>query len=124
VVMNRRLFMTLTAAGLATTSSRAASPGLSALPGSKSHIKAVAFDAFPIFDPRPVFALADQMFPGSGLSDERRTRQFEYTWLRVAVHRYSTDESCERSAPRHLSAGQPCRCARSSATDSSSTWQV
>jgi 2-haloacid dehalogenase len=89
VVMNRRLFMTLTSAGLATTSWRAASPGLSALPGSKSRIKAVAFDAFPIFDPRPVFTLADQMFPGSGLSDEWRTRQFEYTWLRVAAHRYA-----------------------------------
>lgn len=89
MVMNRRLFMTLTAAGLATTSWPAVSPGLAALPGSKSRIKALAFDAFPIFDPRPVFALADQMFPDSGLSDEWRTRQFEYTWLRVAAHRYA-----------------------------------
>ena len=52
-------------------------------------IKAVAFDAFPIFDPRPVFALADAMFPGAGLSDEWRTRQFEYTWLRVASQHYA-----------------------------------
>ena len=43
-------------------------------------IKAIAFDAFPIFDPRPVFALAEQFFPGKGaeLSNAWRTRQFEY----------------------------------------------
>jgi 2-haloacid dehalogenase len=28
------------------------------------------------------------MYPGAGLSDEWRTRQFEYTWLRVAARRY------------------------------------
>jgi hypothetical protein len=48
--MNRGLFMTLTAAGLATSSWPAVSPGLAAFPGSKSRIKALAFDAFPIFD--------------------------------------------------------------------------
>lgn len=52
-------------------------------------IKAIAFDAFAIFDPRSVFALADAMYPGAGLSDEWRTRQFEYTWLRVAARRYA-----------------------------------
>jgi 2-haloacid dehalogenase len=76
VVMNRRLFMTLSAAGLATRSW----PAIRALPVSratKARIKAVAFDAFPIFDPRPVFALAEELFPGTGLGDEWRTRQFE-----------------------------------------------
>ncbi|VAW67349.1 hypothetical protein MNBD_GAMMA08-2055, partial [hydrothermal vent metagenome] len=29
-------------------------------------IKAVAFDAFPVFDPRPIFALVEEMFPGKG----------------------------------------------------------
>lgn len=54
-------------------------------------VKAVAFDAFPIFDPRPVWALAEQLFPGRGsaLRDEWRTRQFEYTWLRVADRHYA-----------------------------------
>jgi 2-haloacid dehalogenase len=51
-------------------------------------IKALAFDAFPIFDPSSVFALAEAMYPGAGLSDEWRTRQFEYTWLRVAARHY------------------------------------
>jgi 2-haloacid dehalogenase len=57
----------------------------------KSRIKAIAFDAFAIFDPRPIFALAEKLFPerGAALSDEWRTRQFEYTWLRVAMNRYA-----------------------------------
>ena len=57
----------------------------------KLRVKAIAFDAFPIFDPRPVFALAERLFPGTGaeLSNEWRTRQFEYTWLRVTSKRYA-----------------------------------
>jgi len=53
-------------------------------------VKAVAFDAFPILDPRPVFALAENLFPGKGaeLGAVWRTRQFEYTWLRTISGRY------------------------------------
>jgi 2-haloacid dehalogenase len=53
-------------------------------------IKAVAFDAFPILDPRPIFALTEELFPGRGtdLSSQWRTRQFEYTWLRTIAGRY------------------------------------
>jgi 2-haloacid dehalogenase len=53
--------------------------------GARGKIKAVAFDAFPILDPRPVFALADELFPGRGieLSNVWRARQFEYAWLRT-----------------------------------------
>lgn len=53
-------------------------------------IKAVAFDAFPIYDPRPVFALAESLFPGKGKALGRlwRSRQFEYQWLRVLGNRY------------------------------------
>src|SRR5262249_24123899 len=42
------------------------------------------------FDPRSIFALVEQLFPGKGteLSNEWRTRQFEYTWLRVANGHY------------------------------------
>jgi hypothetical protein len=48
-------------------------------------LKAIAFDAFPIFDPRPVSRLAETLFPGEGadLSNAWRTRQFEYQWLRA-----------------------------------------
>ena len=53
--------------------------------------KAVAFDAFPIFDPRPVAALCESSFPGKGaaLVDLWRARQFEYTWLRTVSGRYA-----------------------------------
>jgi 2-haloacid dehalogenase len=54
-------------------------------------IRAIAFDAFPIFDPRPIFALAEQLFPGKGaeLSNAWRTRQFEYQWLRALAKQYA-----------------------------------
>jgi 2-haloacid dehalogenase len=52
--------------------------------------KAVAFDGFPIIDPRPVFAKVEEMLPGKGseLSDAWRARQFEYAWLRTLGGRY------------------------------------
>ena len=52
--------------------------------------KAVAFDAFPIFDPRPIADLTEKLFPGSGaeLGGTWRSRQFEYQWLRALAGRY------------------------------------
>ena len=72
----------LSSVGLA----RAAEP-----PSRPRGIKAIAFDAFPIFDPRPIVSLADEIFPGRGneLGTEWRTRQFEYAWLRIAGRRYA-----------------------------------
>jgi 2-haloacid dehalogenase len=88
--MTRRKFV-VCAGGAAAAQSFA--PSLAALaaglPQSRPRIKALAFDAFPIFDPRPVMKRAETMFPGTGLAEEWRTRQFEYTWLRVAAHRYA-----------------------------------
>lgn len=57
-------------------------------PGPK--IKAVVFDAFVIFDPRPIPALAERLFPGKGaeLAAAWRTRQFEYTWIRTVSGDY------------------------------------
>jgi 2-haloacid dehalogenase len=59
--------------------------------GSRNTIRAVAFDAFPILDPRPVFSLVQKLYPERGidLSNLWRTRQFEYTWLRTISRRYS-----------------------------------
>lgn len=53
-------------------------------------VKAIVFDAFVIFDARPLVARAEQLFPGHGaaLCSEWRTRQFEYTWLRSMSKRY------------------------------------
>lgn len=90
--MNRREFMALAAAaGLASCALGPRSGNRGGDPAPNTKIKAIAFDAFPIFDPRPVFALAEDLFPGNGiaLSDEWRTRQFEYTWLRVVAQRYA-----------------------------------
>ena len=70
----------------------AAAVGL-ALPAARAStrpIKAIAFDGFPITDPRPVFAKADELFPDKGraLSEAWRTRLFEYTWLRTLGGHY------------------------------------
>ncbi len=53
-------------------------------------VKAVVFDAFVIFDPRPLVARAEELFPGHGatLCNEWKTRQFEYSWLRSMSNRY------------------------------------
>lgn len=86
--LDRREFLNLAAVGIA-TGLLASIPLARAEAGPK--IKAIAFDAFPIFDPRPVFALAEQLFPGKGaeLSNAWRTRQFEYQWLRALSGHYA-----------------------------------
>lgn len=55
-----------------------------------ARFKALAFDAFPIFDPRPIDARAETLFPGNGtrLVELWRNRQFEYSWLRTASGQY------------------------------------
>ena len=90
MAMTRRGFVVRAAGGLAATAWSAGPRAIAAPPTTTaSRIEAVAFDAFPIFDPRPVFTLADAMCPGAGLSGEWRMRQFEYTWLRVAARHYA-----------------------------------
>lgn len=86
--LNRRQFLNLAAGGVATALCRS-TPGAQTVTSAK--IKAVAFDAFTTFDPRPVFALADRLFPGRGaeLSNAWRIRQFEYQWLRALAGRYA-----------------------------------
>jgi 2-haloacid dehalogenase len=60
----------------------------------RKNFKAIAFDAFPIFDPRPIAVLCETLFPskGSELANMWRTRQFEYTWLRTVSNRYADFE--------------------------------
>jgi len=85
--LNRRQLLKLmagsAAASLLTTS-------ILAQAAKQPDIKAVAFDAFPIFDPRPIFALVETLFPGKGkeLSNAWRIRQFEYQWLRALSGQY------------------------------------
>ena len=83
--VNRRKFVTLAAAGAVTATAIAPDAR-----GASAKFKAIAFDGFPIIDPRPVFAKAEEIFPGRGsdLSNAWRTRQFEYTWLRTLGGHY------------------------------------
>jgi len=87
MLLNRRTFTALTAASV---TAAAVLPHRARTAGHQS-FKAVAFDGFPIIDPRPVFARVEEMFPGKGaeLSATWRTRQFEYGWLRTLGGRYS-----------------------------------
>jgi len=82
----RREFLQLLAAGAAAAS--IPTPSRSATP---PRYKAVAFDAFPVFDPRPIAAPAERLFPGRGaeLMNAWRSRQFEYQWLRAMGGRYA-----------------------------------
>jgi 2-haloacid dehalogenase len=88
MVLDRRAFLTRAAGGLAATFP---APDLLTRAVAPRRIEAVAFDAFPIFDPRPVFALAETLFPGNGaeLSKTWFSRQFEYQWLRALSGRYA-----------------------------------
>jgi 2-haloacid dehalogenase len=106
--IHRRKFVALATAALA-------APAVRSLAAERP-IKAIAFDGFPIIDPRPVFARAEELFPGKGrsLSDAWRTRLFEYTWLRTLGGRYVdfwqvTEQSlifAAKASSIDLSAGQ------------------
>jgi len=86
--MDRRKFLTVSSTLAATISIPAMAANYQIAPPT---IKAIIFDGFPIFDPRPVFKMVLQMFPDKGneLVKEWRTRQFEYTWLRSMAGNYS-----------------------------------
>jgi 2-haloacid dehalogenase len=86
--IDRRRFLHIAAAG------SIAAAGLSSHSSPRAAVrsfKAIAFDAFPVFDPRPVGKLAEELFPGRGadLIDAWRTRQFEYQWLRTVSGRFA-----------------------------------
>jgi 2-haloacid dehalogenase len=68
--------------------------------GPRQPIKAVAFDAFAIFDIRPLISACESAFPGQGaaLSKEWRTRQFEYQWLTALAGRYQDFWGTTRNA--------------------------
>ncbi|HEX5655502.1 MAG TPA: haloacid dehalogenase type II [Chitinophagaceae bacterium] len=84
----RRNFIINGVATIATTSLSVSSINL--FFNHLNRIKAIAFDAFPIFDPRPVYSLAENMFPEKGreLSNIWRAKQFEYCWLRASSKQY------------------------------------
>jgi 2-haloacid dehalogenase len=85
--IDRRRFLDLAAAGFV---AGALAPALRAADAGRPRFEAVAFDAFPVFDPRPIAELAEALFPGKGaeLGGAWRARQFEYQWLRALGGRY------------------------------------
>jgi 2-haloacid dehalogenase len=87
MTLSRRDLLAMAAAGAAANAVLPAPLGLAAPP---ARIRAVAFDGFPILDPRPVVALAKALYPekGEAFFDLFRTRLFEYQWLRALGGRY------------------------------------
>jgi len=63
-------------------------------------IQAIAFDGFPIFDPRSVTAAVRQLFPKEGerLAVAWSQKLFDYTWIETAAGRYSNFEVLARDA--------------------------
>jgi 2-haloacid dehalogenase len=94
--MNRRQFL-IAAAGSIAVSVPAVN---SAQSQNERRYNAVAFDAFVIFDPRPIFALAAELIPekGEDFVGLWRTRQFEYMWLRTLSGRYADFPTATRDA--------------------------
>lgn len=88
MTLNRRQFLNLVGGTVATS---LLSTEQSVQAGAKPAIKAIGFDAFTTFDPRPIFALTDSFFPekGAELSNLWRSRLFEYTWLRTLYGNYA-----------------------------------
>ena len=86
--ITRKHFIATTLAGLGSTY-LSLSP-LTFLQNGSEKIKAIAFDAFVIFNPQPVFNLVTQIYPDKGaeLIKLWRTKQFEYSWLRTAAGKY------------------------------------
>ena len=92
----RRRFIAMVAAGAMMPragTSRAA-------PALGMPIKAIAFDAFPIFDPRSIFAAVKQRFPerGEALSNLWFAKLFPYTWLRTTARQYAGFEDVAAQA--------------------------
>jgi len=59
---------------------------------AQTDIKAIAFDGFPIFDPRPILGLVKTLYPeqGKAFSKAWFNKIFAYTWLRTNGGRYKS----------------------------------
>jgi len=89
MTISRRTLIEMTAAAAAAAALLPAGAAQASSPNLPK-VKAIAFDGFPIFDPRPIAAMTEQLFPGHGaaLTGLWRTKIFEYTWLRTSMQRY------------------------------------
>ena len=86
----RRAFLANAGTAIAVQAVVTGSDSSAAAQKTGNRFKAVAFDAFTIFDPRSVVAAVEESVPGRGdeLSATWRTRQFEYCWLRTLNRTY------------------------------------
>ena len=97
--LNRRAVI----AGMAATLTAAAHAGPQApLPP----LRAIAFDAFPIFDPRSIAALARERLgeKGDSLAAAWAAKTFGYGWLETAAGRYANFATLADAALRHSAA--------------------
>lgn len=96
--LTRRDTLGLAASTLAATLLPEGSRAAKAETGAK--IEVLLFDAFPVFDPRPIFESLETVAPGRGkeLGDLWRNRQFEYTWLRTVAGEYEDFWTITRDA--------------------------
>jgi len=85
--LNRRQILKIMAGGAAASVLAHTLPTQAA---TNPAIKAIAFDGFPIYDPRPIFGLTKKLYPEHGkiLAKLWFTKIFGYTWLRTTGHHY------------------------------------
>jgi 2-haloacid dehalogenase len=83
--ITRRTFNAMMTAGVASAL------GANAANDARARIKAIAFDAFVLFDSSNVRSRLQRVFPekANAIFSDWRTRQFEYSWLRALSGNYS-----------------------------------
>lgn len=90
---DRRVFLALVGAGLSAQLLDMRQRGSYS---SKLKPRAIAFDAFAIFDSTSIQTLANELFPqkGSELFNLWRLKQFEYQWLHALIGSYANFWRC------------------------------
>ncbi|MBB3859477.1 2-haloacid dehalogenase [Novosphingobium hassiacum] len=79
------------------------SPAMSrAAANAQGPVEAIAFDGFPIFDPRSVGAMVKSLVPdrGEALAQAWSTKLFGYTWLYTSADRYAPFDAVADEALR------------------------
>jgi len=107
--INRKKFIYATGMG---TASILLKPSLLPLNLNTLKLKAVFFDAFTLFDPRPIFNTVEELFPANGkqLVETWRSKQFTYQWLRVCGRKYKnfwdvTADALDYAMVKHVPSG-------------------
>lgn len=87
--MKRRDVLKATSAGALLLASPSPFTKLAKAATEKPDVKAIAFDAFPVFDPRAIFGLVNATFPAHpDFGKVWFNKIFAYTWLRTSGEKY------------------------------------